>query len=296
MAGPQNWPESSPAQVRPDQLAQRAVELVALEAVQDLLEEAEDQELVRRLRGDAAGLEVELLLGVYPGARGAVGAADVVRLDLEAGEGVGLRLVAQHKVAVALVGVRLLGVGIDYDQAGEDRARLVQEGVLVEEVRLRARRLVDLERPLVALPGARRDRYREHLREAAGRLELAERLMARLLPAEVEVERLDPRVPADDRRVELERERLLGPALGRRVGDPRPVAGVEVVRAARELPGGVARREIVDDGHARIVLRDDERVREDGRAGPRDGVDDDDRLVDLDPARDEDERPIVDEG
>src|ERR1035438_7718092 len=80
--------------------------------------------------------------------------------------------------------------------------RPVEKRVLVEEVRLGARRLVDLERPLVALHGAACDGDGEHLREAAGRLELAERLVPRLPAAQVEVERLDAGVPAHDRGVE----------------------------------------------------------------------------------------------
>ena len=46
----------------------------------------------------------------------------------------GLGLLAEHQVAVALVGVGLLRVGVDDNQAGEDGLRPSEQGVLVEEI------------------------------------------------------------------------------------------------------------------------------------------------------------------
>src|SRR5208283_4202449 len=117
------------------QRSQGGVQFFAFEAVQHLLEKPEDEKLVGALAWDAPRKQVELLLGVDPAGRGAVGAPDVVCLNLEAGKGIGLCLVAQHQVAVALVGVRLLRVLIDDDESGKDRPRRVEKGVLVEEIR-----------------------------------------------------------------------------------------------------------------------------------------------------------------
>ena len=52
---------------------------------------------------------------------------------------------------------------------------------------------------------------------------------------------------------------------------------------------------MVDDRHLRVFLGDDQRVRKDRRARARCGVDEDDRLVDLDPAGDVDEGAVRDE-
>jgi len=73
-----------------------------------------------------------------------VRALHVVGLDLEAGQGVGLGVGREQEVAVGLVGVRALGVRGDLDQAGEDRARLAEQGVLEEEVGLGMARGVNL--------------------------------------------------------------------------------------------------------------------------------------------------------
>ena len=48
------------------------------------------------------------------------------------------------------------------------------------------------------------DRESEHFRESAGGLELAHRLVPGLAAAQMQVERLDPGVPANDGGIELE--------------------------------------------------------------------------------------------
>ena len=61
------------------------------------------------------------MLAVDAADRRAVCAADVVRQDLEAGDAVGTSLIGQQQIAVGLVGVGLLRVGIDDDEAGEEQ-------------------------------------------------------------------------------------------------------------------------------------------------------------------------------
>jgi hypothetical protein len=117
-------------QLRFDQGAEGVVQAFVFDPAEHFLEEAEDEQFVGLFLADAAREEVKLLLGVEVAGGGAVGAADVVGLNLESGQGIGLGLVAEHEVAVALVGVGLLRVGFDDDQAREDRARLVESTFL----------------------------------------------------------------------------------------------------------------------------------------------------------------------
>ena len=166
-------------------------------------------------------------------------AADVVGLNLEAGERVGLGFVAQHEVAVALVGVGFLRVGIDDNQAGEDRLRGAAEGVFVEEIGFGVGRLVNLECTLVEFLTALGDGEGEHLGERAGGLQLRERFVAGLAGAEVDVEGLDAGVAADDGAVGLEGKGAVAPVLFADVGEVCAVAGVEIVGAGGELRLGV---------------------------------------------------------
>ena len=77
--------------------------------------------------GEAAGHQVEELLAVDLAERRAVGAADVVGEDLEAGDRVGMRVGGEQQVAVLLVGVRLLRLPLDADHPAPDRRRLVAQ-------------------------------------------------------------------------------------------------------------------------------------------------------------------------
>ena len=78
-----------------------------------------------------------------------MGAAYVVREDLEAGNGVRVRGLGQHQVAVLLIRVRLLRVLLDPDHPAPDGARVVAEAALEREVARRRRRDVLLERVVV---------------------------------------------------------------------------------------------------------------------------------------------------
>ena len=80
--------------------------------VDDVGEEAADDQPARLVLGDAAGLQVEQLLVVEPAGRaGVTGADDLAGLDLQVGHRVGAGAVGEHQVAVELVGVGALGRG-----------------------------------------------------------------------------------------------------------------------------------------------------------------------------------------
>src|SRR5262249_20564871 len=91
-----------------------------LDAVEDVLEEAaDDQPLGVRTR-EATRHGVEQLVAIDLGERRAVGAAHVVREDLEAGDGVRMGLLGEEQVAILLIGVRLLCVLLHADHAAPD--------------------------------------------------------------------------------------------------------------------------------------------------------------------------------
>ena len=83
---------------------------------------------------EAAGAEVEELLGVDLGDRRGVGAAHVVGEDLQAGDRVGVGVLGQQQVARLLEGVGLLGVAVDLDHAAPDGARAAAEDAAEREV------------------------------------------------------------------------------------------------------------------------------------------------------------------
>ncbi|MDF3059260.1 MAG: hypothetical protein K0R17_3475, partial [Rariglobus sp.] len=190
------------------------MEIFVFEFVEDFFEEGEDEHFFGGLGIDAAGLEVELLLGLNARTGGPVAATDVVGLDFQAGEAVGLGLVGEHQVTVLLIGVGLLSVGFDDDQAGENRLCRVEERVFVEEVRRGVGRDMRLERALVELLGAVGDGQGEHLGVSAGAEEAAVRFVAGLASAEVDIERKDLRIALGDDGIGLERQGVAGPVLG----------------------------------------------------------------------------------
>src|SRR5579864_7817164 len=95
---------------RLQRLRQRFPDRRQLDPVEDVLEEAADDQPLGVLTGQAAGHGVEELVAVDLGKRRAVRAAHVVGEDLEAGNRVRVRVFGQQQVAVLLVRVRLLGV------------------------------------------------------------------------------------------------------------------------------------------------------------------------------------------
>src|SRR5687767_2267925 len=76
------WGWCSSLELSLNQGAQRLVQFIARQTVQDFLEESEREELVGGFLPDAARLKIELLLGIDSAARGAVGATDIVGLNL----------------------------------------------------------------------------------------------------------------------------------------------------------------------------------------------------------------------
>ena len=105
-----------------------------VEALDERLEEALDDEALRVGLAEAVRAEVVDLLGVDLGDRGGVGAADVVGLDLQSGDRVGVGRLREQQVAVVLEGVGLLGAGIDADHPAPDGGRRVVEDAAEGEV------------------------------------------------------------------------------------------------------------------------------------------------------------------
>src|SRR3954447_15713393 len=124
------------------------------DVLDDVGEEAADDQATRGLGVDAARAQVEQLLVVEP-ARGAgvAGADDLAGLDLQVGHRVGAGAVGEHQVAVQLVGVGADGRGADPDVADPDRVRvLALQRALVEDVAAAVRRgVVDPEPVLLVL-------------------------------------------------------------------------------------------------------------------------------------------------
>ena len=120
----------------------------------DVGEEAADDEAAGGLGVDAARAEVEQLLVVEPaGGAGVAGADDLAGLDLQVGHRVGAGAVGEHQVAVELVGVGAGGRRADADVADPDRAGvLALQRALVEDVAAAVRHgVVDPEPVLLVL-------------------------------------------------------------------------------------------------------------------------------------------------
>ena len=88
-------------------------------------------------------------------------------------------------------------------------------------------------------PGSAGDREGKHLGEAAGGLQLAQGLVARLAGSEMEVQRLHARVAPHDGRVELERQRHVGPSaeILETLGDKTAARKLAALADVPVLPG-----------------------------------------------------------
>src|SRR3954469_3120543 len=119
------------------------------DALDDVGEEAADDEAPGLVLGNAAGLQVEQLQVVEAaGGAGVAGAGDVAGLDLEVGHRVGAGAVGQQQVAVHLVGLRAGRRRADTDVADPHGAgRLAEQRVLVEDVGRAVRGTVVDEQP-----------------------------------------------------------------------------------------------------------------------------------------------------
>ena len=128
-------------------------------------------------------------------------------------------------------------------------------------------------------------------------LQLRQRLVARLASAEVQVERLDAGVAADDGGVGLEGEGAVAPVLFADIGEVGAVAGVEVVGPGGELCFGVlARAEVFDERGSGIFSGDYESVWENCSGGAEGVRENADGLFDRDAARDVNKRAINEKG
>ena len=103
------------------------MQVIIFESIEHLLEKSEDEEFTGLGWRDAPSLKIEELLGIDAATGGAVGAANIVGLNLEPGEAAGLRRVGQHQIAIALVSVGFLGVRVDDNEAGKDGPRRVEQ-------------------------------------------------------------------------------------------------------------------------------------------------------------------------
>src|SRR4051794_28673449 len=125
--------------------AERLPHRLELDPVEHVLEEAANDQALRLRPGKAPCHQVEELVAVDLPESRAVGTADVVRHDLEAGNRVRVGRVREQEVAVLLVGVRLLGALLDADHPAPDRRGALAQGALEREVALGVRRHVLLE-------------------------------------------------------------------------------------------------------------------------------------------------------
>jgi hypothetical protein len=171
-----------------DQLAKCVMNRFVFEPREHFFEESKGEQLVGRCFRDSAGLQIKFLLGIDARGRGAVRTPDVVGLDLETRQRVRFRIITQHQIPVALVRISLLRIGIDDNQPRKNRAGISMQRVFVEEIRLRVRRLMDLQGALIKFLCLGRDGQSEHFRNAAGRLKLGKGFVTRLASAEMEIQ------------------------------------------------------------------------------------------------------------
>ena len=97
---------------------------------------------------DAALLHVEELGGVYLSCRGAVGAFDIVGINLELWLGIGASLTRCEHMAVGLLGCRLLGFGLDENQAAKSHTTIAMRNAF-EKLRGRGMACIVLDKRLV---------------------------------------------------------------------------------------------------------------------------------------------------
>src|SRR6185295_2408994 len=101
-----------------------AADRLDADPLDELAREGVGQEALRRLFPNTAGTEVEDRVLVELADGRAVGAPDVVGVDLELWIGIRDRFGREQQVAVRLLGVRLLRALVNVDQSVEHRPRL----------------------------------------------------------------------------------------------------------------------------------------------------------------------------
>src|SRR5262245_20267238 len=115
-------------------------------AVEDLLEEATDDQPRSFLPREAARLGIKNQLFVDFAARRTVRAADVVALDLQARNRISPRIGREQQVVVPLVAVGFDRLRIDLDHPAPNRPRLVLQRALIKKITAAFRRRVMLQR------------------------------------------------------------------------------------------------------------------------------------------------------
>ena len=193
------------------------------------------------LRPQAVGAQVEELLAVDLGDRRRVGAAHVVGLDLQAGDGVGVGARGEQQVARLLEGVGLLGAGVDADHAAPYRRGPAVQQAPEGQVAGRVGRRVLLGGVEVEVLAAAADVGAGDLglRAPAGEVGLHAHLAAGR--AEPERDPLQRPVAVDLGALGAEDPRLLGQRLGADVAQPRARPHDELghgVEQAAEVGGG----------------------------------------------------------
>ena len=159
--------------------------------------ETPNQDLVRIHPPEPPGTQVEERVLVQLADGGAVGALDVVGVDLEAGPGVDRRLLRQQQVAVRLAGVGPDGARRHHHLAVENGARLVGEHVLEQLAARGVPGRVDGEGVLVGLRRIHAEEETLEVHFGALRGEDRGRIRAGFPPGERQDRRVDPRVPGE---------------------------------------------------------------------------------------------------
>ena len=202
----------------------------------ELLEEALDDEPLGVRVVEPVGAQVVELLRVDLGDRGGVRAADVVGLDLEPGDRVGVGIRGEQQVAALLEGVGALGARVDADHPAPDGGRPLGEHAAEGEVGGRVLGRVLLGRVVVEVLGAVAGVGAGHLRARAapGELGLHPHLAARR--AEAERDPLEVRVAADLGPLGREDPAFVGELLLADVAEVGAVADDELDDAVEERP------------------------------------------------------------
>src|SRR4051812_11510873 len=273
---------------------ERVADRLELDPVEDLLVEAAHDQPLGLTPREPAGHAVEELVAVDLADRRPVRAAHVIRLDLEARDGVGVRLIGEEQVAVLLIGVCLLGVLGDADHPAPDRGRPVAKRTLEREVGGRGRGEVRLQRVVVEMLVAVGEVRAGHPRRGPLTGEVVLDPYLALLRPEAAGDPIELRVAPDSGAVGREVPRLGREALNGDVFELRALLDEELrdrVRVAREP--GVLGHVFLDDREAAAFLRDDEEAPEE--SAPFDRVDDPhvERLLDLDALRHAHEQAVL---
>ena len=132
-----------------------------IEALDDFVQETDDDEVLGDLDRDTAGPEIEEFVLVDLTAGGAVGATNVVGQNFEPGHRVGFGVIAQEKIADFLIGVSEMGVRFDANQSAKGGASAIVERVFVKEIAGRVGRDVVLQGTGIEFLFAMSDRDRE---------------------------------------------------------------------------------------------------------------------------------------